>query len=354
MIGYAALGCGMLGGCQTGNSADEQAMKALKTPADILRVADAARRDGDNGTAAQLYKRVLDQDSSNYQAHLGLGAALSGLGRTQDAVQEFRTAETLQPTRAEPELDLGRLYLLDHKPDLAVNEFDAALKLSPGAIAGWNGKGYALDLLERHQEAQEAYRTGLRDAPDDTILQNNLGLSLALSGNYDQAIKVLTTLVEEPGATARNRENLALALGLAGHMDDARWVVKDDLPESTITANLRFYEALRKLPPATQTAEVLGGGGGAAEADSSSTSGGVGPSASSSMSDAAKPAPQASEMPTPLATTTTALTPAAMSPATADPAARGNQVSTTPLSVPDSSAASGQQQPPLTPDSQAR
>ena len=54
------------------------------------------------------------------------------------------------------------------------------------------------------------------------LLRNNLGLSLALSGQHAEAIEMLRAVVDEPGAKARNRQNLALAYGLAGDLDGRR------------------------------------------------------------------------------------------------------------------------------------
>jgi Flp pilus assembly protein TadD len=45
-------------------------------------------------------------------------------------------------------------------------------------------------------------------------VRNNLGLSLALSGQRDEAAAILRKLASEPDALPRYRENLAYALSL--------------------------------------------------------------------------------------------------------------------------------------------
>ena len=52
----------------------------------------------------------------------------------------------------------------------------------------------ALDLLKQHTEAQALYRKALAASPDDPIVISNLGLSLALSGQKEEAAKVMSAL----------------------------------------------------------------------------------------------------------------------------------------------------------------
>ncbi len=107
----------------------------------------------------------------------------------------------------------------------------------------------ALDLLERHQEAQQAYAAALAETPADKVLRNNYGLSLVLSGDYGKAVDTLTRLAEEPGATPRNRQNLALALGMQGKTGDAETVARQDLDDRAVKSNLTFYDQARRTAP---------------------------------------------------------------------------------------------------------
>jgi Flp pilus assembly protein TadD len=121
------------------------------------------------------------------------------------------------------------------------------LAADPQQVRALNGAGIALDLLGRHQEAQQSYRIALAIKPDDRAVRNNLGLSLALGGNYDGAIADLSQLTLEPGTTARMRENLALALGLKGDDAGAAKIERADLDAQAIAENQRFFTTVRRL-----------------------------------------------------------------------------------------------------------
>jgi Flp pilus assembly protein TadD len=241
-----------MGGCQQSPTTTKS--NVMNDPKDAIKLADAARDSGDFAVAIKLYNRAIENHGDTYEARLGLGVALAGAGEADQAETELRTAARMEPSKIDPDLALGRLSVQRHHPQEALLAFDAALILAPDSVPAWNGKGIALDMLERHLEAQECYRNGLARAPKDRNLHDNYGLSLALSGNYDEAIKELTALAQEPGATARNRQNLALALGLKGDVADARTVARTDLDEVSVASNLRFYEAARQAPVPKQSA----------------------------------------------------------------------------------------------------
>ena len=53
-------------------------------------------------------------------------------------------------------------------------------------------------MLGRHAEAQAKYRQGIELAPDFLALRNNYGLSLAISGQPQEAIAQLAPLASQP------------------------------------------------------------------------------------------------------------------------------------------------------------
>jgi Flp pilus assembly protein TadD len=102
-----------------------------------------------------------------------------------------------------------------------------------------------LDSLGRHAEAQASYRAVLETSPRQVSARNNLALSLAVTGQFDEAVALLTPLVRSSAATPRIRENLALVYGLMGDADRAAMLSRSDLDDSSIRANLEFMAAVR-------------------------------------------------------------------------------------------------------------
>ena len=108
------------------------------------------------------------------------------------ASEIFAKALEHGPGRTDAHMGLGRIYLAKHKPNQALAEFQAVIATDPKNLRALNGAGIAFDMLGRSQEAQQSYRATLAIKSDDRAARNNLGLSLALSGAYDQAITELS------------------------------------------------------------------------------------------------------------------------------------------------------------------
>ena len=107
--------------------------------------------------------------------------------------------------------------------------------------------GVAFDRIGDHKGAQTHYRQALTLAPASLSVRNNLGLSMALAGEYDAAITLLKEVADDPAAAPRERQNLALAHGLAGDFNAAARVGRIDLQETAVQNNVACYRYLQTL-----------------------------------------------------------------------------------------------------------
>ncbi len=97
----------------------------------------------------------------------------------------------------------------------------------------------------------------MKSAPSTLKLRNNLALSLALTGDFDEAARILREIAADPLATVRNRQNLALVYGLAGQPAKAARIARMDLGEAAVRNNLAYYETLRALSGQAKAAAVF-------------------------------------------------------------------------------------------------
>jgi Flp pilus assembly protein TadD len=97
---------------------------------------------------------------------------------------------------------------------------------APSDAQAQNNLGIALDMQNRHVEAQTAYKAALKIMPDMVAAQVNLGHSYALAGDNAQALAVLQPLAAQPLATKGVRRDLAAALSLAGDKAGANDVLR--------------------------------------------------------------------------------------------------------------------------------
>ena len=118
----------------------------------------------------------------------------------------------MAPGSVDAQIGGAQVLLARKQPAQAAAAFDRVLGGDPGNVRALNGAGLARDDLRHHAQAQAFYRRALEIEPEDRTVRNNLGLSLALSGNRDEAVAILRKLASEPDALPRYKENLDYAL----------------------------------------------------------------------------------------------------------------------------------------------
>ena len=219
-----------------------------------MRVADSALAGGDAKSAALLYQKAAEEHPTQIEPLLGLARSLSALGDSDAAIIVFDQALTLERNNPEARRGMALAYLSKGQPALALPHLDVLKKSQSVDHRPHNLEGVAFDMMGRHTKAQDSYRTGLELAPANVALRNNLGLSLALSGDVATAVEILGAVAGEPDSSARTRQNLALALGLAGDIDAARKIGALDLPDDDVAMNLDYYEMIRQRLGLSHTA----------------------------------------------------------------------------------------------------
>ena len=195
----------------------------------MLRIGDAARDAGDISAAIPIYRRAHMLVPLELEPLLRLANTLSHVGAHREAGNAWKRALLIDPRSFDARLGYGETLAALDQPVLALEQFRLAAELGSSADM-FNGMGVAYDLLGDATAAQVAYREGLSGARSLKLL-NNLGLSLALSGDYDEAIAILEEANGFPNAGARHRTNLALAYALSGQAGRARAIMAMDTDE---------------------------------------------------------------------------------------------------------------------------
>jgi len=251
----AFLGLTLLG-CATSSTKPGTATDTV-TPDAVMRLGDRTRESGDLANAAGLYARAAEMQPNDIKPLLALGEVLGQMHSPQQAAQAYQAALKIDPKNVMALRGLANAELEFEDPAAAVQNLQTAETIQPD----WrnrNSLGVAYDMQGNHAAAQAAYRSGLALAPDNLQLTNNLGLSLALSGDFTQGLPLLEKSARDPAATPRMRQNLALAYGLSGDDKKAAEVAKIDLDAAGVQENLGYYEFLRLLQDRNSIATSLG------------------------------------------------------------------------------------------------
>jgi Flp pilus assembly protein TadD len=220
----------------------------------MLQLAARTESSGNSAAARKMYAQIAARHPDQPAGHLGLGRTSYRTGDPAEAAQHYRTALTHAPESVTARYGLGKALLAADRPEAAIEQFDDLIAREAADTRPYVAKGVALDMLGRHARAQTVYRSGLDLAPMNVALRTNLGLSLALAGDYKTALRVLEDAARDPKASTRTRQNLALVYGLAGEMEDAAAAGSADLGHGAVQRNLAYYRALREARAITDAA----------------------------------------------------------------------------------------------------
>jgi len=212
-----------------------------------LAVAQAALSGGAPAMALQICTETVNRQPRNLEAQICVGDALTALGRDAEATVAFEQAQIMAPDDPGALMGLGRLRLATDAPSAELL-FLRVLSVKPGNALAWNNVGIARDLQGRHQEAQVAYGKALGLMPSLRAAEVNLALSMAMSGQAEEAVRRLRSIAADPTASPRLRQDLAAALAMADQPDEAARLLRGDLNPSEIDQAISGYRALSVQP----------------------------------------------------------------------------------------------------------
>ncbi len=171
-----------------------------------LQRAFRLQRAGDLAAAERSYRRVLEFDAHNADAHYLLGALLGETGNVAEAAVHLDQA-------------------LVHRPDFA---------------AAHAARGNVFLLLDERQAAAASYRQSLRHGADNAIAHYNLGLILQTSGEPDQALHHFERAYEIAPDIPDLLKNLTLLLLGFARYDEAKALLQRVLAQTP-----QHYDALK-------------------------------------------------------------------------------------------------------------
>jgi Flp pilus assembly protein TadD len=210
-----------------------------------LAMAQRLSAGSDRQAALQAWIGLRTLYPSNATVATGLGEAYLALDQPREALSHFEAVLDDDPDHGGALSGTGRALVKIDQPVRALSVLDRAVAAQPWDVRVWNARGVALDMQNRHPEAQTSYLTGLGMEPRNGNLLNNLGLSLALSGRVDEAISLLEP-VAAGGAYPRARQTLSLVYGLKGEDAKAAEAASRDLDAASVDQNMRVFRLLRR------------------------------------------------------------------------------------------------------------
>jgi tetratricopeptide (TPR) repeat protein len=250
---------------------------------DRLRQANSAVRERRFDEAIPILKGVLADDPQNAFATLVLGSAYMGMGRSREAIGQFRRYVELVPTSSYAHQWIAICHVRLGEREAALREAEAALALDPrftdarvlkaGVLAARGEHDAAIRVLReaiatdpakpivrldlakilaeagRTEEARAEFETLLRLEPDSVPGLTGLGALLAGQGQLEPAEAALRRALDHEPSAAQARFNLARVLERRGRSEEATAEYRRVAGDENASADLRAAARARLTPP---------------------------------------------------------------------------------------------------------
>ncbi|HEV2386991.1 MAG TPA: tetratricopeptide repeat protein [Candidatus Acidoferrales bacterium] len=168
-----------------------------------------------------LMMRTAQQSPDSPQIVAYVSEAYKDQEQFPEALRYARLAIQDDPSDSYFRDNLGEIYMLEGRYPEALANFYDAVKLQPGFPPFWVNIGAVYNATHQWQKAEEACRRGLANAPESSMLLDQLGIALANNGQGKQAEAVWRHAVQAFPEDLESHVNLATYLYQSGHLDEA-------------------------------------------------------------------------------------------------------------------------------------
>ncbi|HRQ10715.1 MAG TPA: tetratricopeptide repeat protein [Trueperaceae bacterium] len=223
----------------------EKANDAAAQSSTLVKLGTLQRGLGRDTQARDSFERAVLIDPASWEAQYNLGVTLLEGGQTRESIEPLRTAQKLDPNRAEVYLALATAYdQVSSSTDALSSAREAISRLSdPKLVTDARLiAGRALYRTGDYAAASAELQAVLADRPNDAQVQLWAGLAAYQQGDYAAAVRNFERAVQlDPGSTEA-RVNLGAGYLAAQRYEEAENVygklVKENPDDSESIYNL--------------------------------------------------------------------------------------------------------------------
>jgi tetratricopeptide (TPR) repeat protein len=162
--------------------------------------------------AAELYGKILQQESDFPEVHDKASFVLYALGDSEDALNEARAALKENPEDAEAHKNAGLALDEANRFEAAEAEYKEALRIKPDYAPTHNNLALLLTHMHAYDDAIAEYKKAIVTDPGFALAHSNLGNAYRQKGDVASAIREYREAKRLDPNNPSFRQNLASAL----------------------------------------------------------------------------------------------------------------------------------------------
>lgn len=205
----------------SGSTAEQPHATAVATMIPSYADAERAYQRGNYEEAAGMFRAYTEGNPDNAWGQYMLGLAAWKTGDDSLALEAFDAALRLDPNHRKSLFNSARVLLDAGRPVEALERVQRALAIEPLSNEALRLLGRARYELGRTDEAVDAYQRALALDERDVWAMNNLGYIYIQQGRNEDALRPLARAVEIRSNVPVFQNNFATALERSGHFTSA-------------------------------------------------------------------------------------------------------------------------------------
>ena len=186
--------------------------------------------------AEEVYRQSLAIEPDQAVLQLGLARSLVAMSRFEEALAHAEKAISGQPKELDGYVLAADIHLALHQPDNAIRVLTPLLEDHSEEITlrrllfrAFNEKGAVLFQQQKYDEAVQAFQASLRYDPDSMRAKMNLAWALDRLERNDEALGIWIALTEEHPQDSRLWNHLAQLHSKMGHLPESAAAYEESL-----------------------------------------------------------------------------------------------------------------------------
>ena len=206
--------------------------------------------------AENEYRRAIELNPNYATAHHWYGVQLMLQGRMDQALDELRTAQQLDPLSLGINKDLAVALIYARDYDRALRQCRKTLEIEPSFWVMSTYMAQIYELQQKYTEATAELERAHAAAPQDGEVAYGLGQAYVLNGKKNEALKILSEL-QQPGSAFLPKE-AAYLYSLLGEKEQAVAILQKAAESHIMSvAELKMDPRLTELRKDARVSEIL-------------------------------------------------------------------------------------------------
>ena len=181
----------------------------------------------DYPAAEKIYKKLLVNNSKNYDVLRHLGILKQDIKNFEEAFKYYMKALKINPNGFEVLNNLGVIHQTNKNYRMALNCFNKSISLKPDYLPTINNLANYFHKKQLKKQALEYAERGISLQPNNLLAQNQYAKALVINGKMKDAINILENLCEARPDLDDFKINLASAYKEAGEFVKSKKIIDE-------------------------------------------------------------------------------------------------------------------------------